>query len=146
MKKTDFNDNEIVMSAYAKGGMSMFDKKDNSNMQMFGEVLSKSGLGNFSDSELAKALSGKQCGVDFKMDEIRHGMIGTTTPKDLETMMQLMYLGFTNVKKDEQSVGNFLNMMEVQLKNLSLNASVVFQDSIQSTMYDGNPLHRIPTV
>ena len=38
MKKTDFNDNEIVMSAYAKGGMSMFDKKDNSNMQMFGEV------------------------------------------------------------------------------------------------------------
>ncbi len=146
MKKTDFNDNEIVMSAYAKGGMSMFDKKDNSNMQMFGEVLSKSGLGNFSDSELTKALSGKQCDVDFKMDEIRHGMIGTTTPKDLETMMQLMYLGFTNVKKDEQSVGNFLNMMEVQLKNLSLNASIVFQDSIQSTMYDGNPLHRIPTV
>ena len=146
MKKTDFNDNEIVMSAYAKGGYGAFGKADELNLGLFSEVLSYSGLGSFSKNELQKALSGKQCGVDFSMDEMRHGLKGKTTPKDLETFMQLTHLAFTNVKKDEQSVGNFLNLVEVSLKNISMNASVVFEDSIQSVTYGGNKLYRIPTV
>ena len=109
-------------------------------------MLSYSGLGSFSKNELQKALSGKQCGVDFSMDEMRHGLKGKTTPKDLETFMQLTHLAFTNVKKDEQSVGNFLNLVEVSLKNISMNASVVFEDSIQSVTYGVNKLYRIPTV
>ena len=146
MKKTDFNDNEIVMSAYSNGGYGIFDKADEPNMSFFSEVLSYSGLGAFSKNELQKALSGKQCGVDFTIDETRHGLTGKTTPKDLETFMQLTNLAFTNVKKDEQSVANFMDMVEVSLKNISLNASVVFQDSIQSVTYGGNKLFRVPTV
>lgn len=146
MKKTDFNDNEILMSAYAKGGYGFFDKADEPNLGLFGEVLSYSGLGAFSKNELQKALSGKQCGVNFSVEEMRHGLTGSTTPKDLETFMQLTHLAFSNVKKDEQSVGNFMNMLEVSLKNISLNASVVFQDSVQSVTYGGNKLYRIPTI
>ena len=145
MKKTDFNDNEILMSATAKGGMGLFGDGDVYNVQLADNLLSQSGLGAFSNSELQKALSGKQCGVDFTMGESTHGIKGHTTPKDLETMMQLTYLSLSNVKKDEQSAANFLNMVELSVKNLSLNASVVFQDSVQSIMYGGNKLHRVLT-
>lgn len=145
LKQTDFNAEQILMNASSPGGESLFDLADNNNVQMASLVLSQSALGNFMQTDLTKALAGKQVGTSFTLDAVSHGLSGSSTPKDLETMMQLVYLSFTNVNKDEKAVKTFLDAIKMQLKNQSLNSQLVFQDSVMSTMYKNNPRFRIPT-
>ena len=145
LKKTDFNAEEILMNATSEGGKSLFGKADINNLQLIDEVLSMSALGTFMQTDLKKALAGKQVSSQFTSSNSSHGISASSTPKDLETMMQLVYLGFTNVNKDEKAVKNLKDQMVMVLKNIGLNNTAVFQDSLMSTVYGNNPLFRIPT-
>jgi zinc protease len=145
LKKTDFNADEIMMKAEAQGGESVFGESDRCNAIMAEQLLNQSGLGNFSNTELQKQLAGKQCNTSFSIENSRHSISGKTTPKDLETLMQLTYLDFTNVSKDEKAAQSELDMMALALKNVSQNNDAVFQDSIASTLYKGSRWFRIPT-
>ena len=64
---------------------------------------------------------------------------GNCTPKDAETMFQMLYLYFTNINKDEKSFATLMNQLEVQLKNRDLTPEVALSDSLTATMYDHNP-------
>ena len=145
MKKTDFNADEIVFRATSNGGASVFGKEDVYNLQFANYILSQSGLGNFSSTDLQKALAGKQVGTQFSIENAMHGLSGNSTPKDLETLFQLIYLDFTKVTKDEKAVNNFLTLISTQLKNISLNNEAVFEDSVMSVVYNNNPYFRIPS-
>ena len=145
MKKTDFNADEIVFRATSNGGASVFGKEDVYNLQFANYILSQSGLGNFSSTDLQKALAGKQVGTQFSIENAMHGLSGNSTPKDLETLFQLIYLDFTKVTKDEKAVNNFLTLISTQLKNISRNNEAVFQDSVMSVVYNNNPYFRIPS-
>lgn len=143
IKKTDFKDDEIQFAASANIGYAAY-QNDPINAQNASAVWGLSGLGEFSSNDLEKALAGKQCGVDFSFSTFRHGLSGTTTPKDLETMMQLVYLNMTNVTKDQKAFDNMKNTYATVLATKSNNPSLVYQDSVQSTLYLGSKLARIP--
>ena len=145
MKKTDFKDNEVLFSATADGGYSALDKKDYINNALLTDALGGSGLGNFSSNELTKALAGKQVNIGFNISPFSHGFSGNSTPKDLETLLQLLYLDMTAVSKDQKSFDNLQNTTATMLANQSNNPSLVYQDSVQSTLYKGSLLARIPT-
>lgn len=145
LKHTDFNADEILLLAVSEGGASLFGKEDAMNLQLASIFFSQSAVGNFMVNDLQKALSGKQVSTSFNVQNFRHSFSGSSTPKDLETLMQLTYLNFTNLNKDENAFNNYRNMLVTQLKNISLNSSIVFQDSLASTLYGNNPLFRIPT-
>ena len=145
MKQTDFNADEILFSATADGGNSVLKNPESGDVQLASMVLSQSALGSFMSTDLQKALAGKQCGTQFSISNDSHGLAGTTTPKDLETLMQLIYLDFTNVQKDEKAVANIINLIATQLKNISQNNEAVFEDSVMSTVYGNNPVYRVPT-
>jgi zinc protease len=60
---------------------------------------------------------------------------GSSTPKDVETMMQLVYLYMTaDIKKDQQSFDQLLKTMELSLKNRLLQPEAVFSDSLMQTI------------
>ncbi len=145
LKHTDFNADEILMLAASPGGVSNYGKDDQLNLQLSQLFLSQAALGNFTSTELQKALSGKQVSTSISITNAKHTLSGSTTPKDLETMMQLAYLSFTKLGKDENAFNNMRTMLVTQLKNIGLNSSVVFQDSVMSTVYGNNPFFKIPT-
>ena len=146
LKKTDFKDDQVLFQGEAKGGMSLFGKEDNMNLQLIETAMMFSGLGNFLKSELDKALAGKQAGVNTKVAEDRQYISGHSTPKDLETLFQLVYLTQTNVKKDVKSMASFINQMQLVLSNKSLNHNMVYNDSVESVKNCGNSLYLMPEV
>ena len=146
LKKTDFKDDQVLFQGEAKGGMSLYGKEDMINLQLIEPAMMYSGLGNFLKSELDKALAGKQAGVSTKVVEDRQYIVGHSTPKDLETLFQLIYLTQTNVKKDEKSMASFINQMQLVLSNKSLNPSLVYNDSLESVKNSGNPIYLLPEV
>ena len=135
-----------MMQAEAKGGMSLFGKADDMNLQLISVVPTYSGLGNFLKSELDKALAGKVASVSINVAEDRQYIAGQSTPKDLETLFQLFYLTMTNIKKDEKSMASFANLMQTALKNKDLNHEIVYRDSVASVQNCGNFLYLTPSV
>ena len=145
LKKTDYKDNEIRVAGSANVGYSAF-QNDPVNAANASTVWEVSGLAGFTGNDLQKMLAGKQCSVGLTMSPFRQGIAGTSTPKDLETMMQLLYLSMTNLTKDEKAFENLKNTYTTVLSNKSNNPNMVYQDSIQSTLYLGNKLALLPNV
>ena len=139
LKKTDFKDDEIQMQASAWGGKSLFGPADYTNLKVFDQVIGMSGIGNFSSNELTKALAGKECNADASLGNTRQYITAHSTPKDIETMMQMQYLYFTAINKDEKQFQNLMTSLEMALKNKNLNPQAVFSDSLSNTMYSHNP-------
>ena len=144
LKKTDFKDDEVLIQGEAKGGMTLFGKEDDINLQLVETAIAYSGLGNFQKSELDKALAGKQAGVSTKVAEDRQYISGRSVPKDLETLFQLVYLTQTNICKDVKSMASFVNQMQTILANKSLNHQLVYNDSVESVRHNHNPLFMVP--
>ena len=136
---TDYKDDQVVLQAFSKGGKSLYGEADYNNLKVFDQVIGLSGIGNFSSTELSKALAGKECNADATMGLTRQYVTAHSTPKDLETMFQMMYLYFTSVNKDEKQFSNLMTQMEMALKNKGLSPDAVYSDSLTATIYKHNP-------
>ncbi len=138
LKKTDYKKDQVSMSGNGGSGDGNYGKADFANIQMFNSVIDNSGLGEFSSMELGKALAGKIANASLRMDVRKMSLSGSATPKDVETMFQLAYLYFTNIKKDQDAFNNLMQQNEVVLKNRDLDPSTAFSDSIRKSIYDDN--------
>ena len=134
LKPTKFKDDEIMMNARQRGGASLYGEKDRLNAAMSGFISMVSGMGEFSSTELEKALAGKQVSVNVGLGSYYDDVSASSTVKDLETMFQLIYLGFTDIRKDEKGYNTFINMMETSLKNRDLLPETAFSDSLNVTL------------
>lgn len=138
-KKTDFKDDQILMSAYGYGGTSIAPDADIVNASLASAVPYIGGLGNFSSTDLKKVLAGKSANVNAFISSYTQGFNGSSTIKDLETLLQLTYLHFTAPRKDEGAYSTILDMIKNQLKNLTSDPSYVMQLETIKTMYGDNP-------
>ena len=130
LKPTDFKKDEIYMTAFQRGGSSLYGEKDWANCEMFGYAIEYSGLGGFNNMELKKALAGKQVSISQSLGTFTDRISGTSNVKDLETMFQLAYLQFTDITKDEKNYNSLVNTIEISLKNKDLDPDNVFSDSL----------------
>ena len=138
LKKTDFKENEVRLYAESKGGSSLYDKKDWANCELFDAVVAMSGLGEFDNTELEKAMAGKQASANLSLSTSYESLSGSSTVKDMETMFQLAHLKFTDIRKDEKAVNNLMSQLETILKNKNLQPEAVFGDSVNVTLNNHN--------
>ena len=139
LKQTDLKKDQVLLRGEGFGGSALYGEKDFANIKMFNDVVEASGLGNFSHTELDKALAGKIASASMSISANRQHVNGSSTPKDVETMMQLVYLYFTKINKDQQSYDNLMQTTEVSLKNRLLQPEGVFSDSLVNTISCHNP-------
>lgn len=139
LKKTDYKKDQVILSGRGNGGSSLYGLNDYVNLQMFNSVIGASGLGNFTSTELRKALAGKIASAGISLGGSSMNASGSSTPKDVETMLQLLYLKFTNISKDEESFNNLMKSTEIGLKNRDLSPEVAYQDTVTATIYEHNP-------
>lgn len=110
------------------------------------EIVPEGGLGNFSATDLKKALSGKNVSMRFNIAHYNQSVTGTSNIKDLETMMQLLYLNFTAIRKDETAYKSIVGRLKGILPMLMNNPDFIFNDSVMGTVYMNNPRMSMPTV
>lgn len=139
LKKTDFKDNEIIMHAYSDGGTGRYGVEDKYTLAMQSGLIGASGLGEFTSTELQKALAGVQVSVGTQMSSRSEYLSGSAVPKDLRTMFELIYLHFKPLKRDDKAVASVMAQTAQALRNQSLNPMKAFQDSLQTTIYGDNP-------
>ena len=147
LKQTDLKKDQVLLTAEGWGGNSLYGMEDRANFRLFDDVVEASGLGNFQHTELMKALAGKIAGASLSMSSQRTYVNGSSTPGDVETMLQLVYLYMTgNIMKDQQSFDQLMKTTELQLKNRLLQPEAVFSDSLNATISSHNPRFKSLTV
>jgi zinc protease len=138
VKTTDFKDDEIVMMAKSPGGSSLLSDADFPASEFATTVLARSGLGEFDKVELDKKLKGKYVGIAPYISETDEGFSGTSTIKDLEILMQLIYLYFDAPRFDESMCNLVVKEIKNQLKFVSSNPQFVFLDTLIKTCYQND--------
>ncbi len=140
LKKTDFKNDEIIMSASRYGGKNEYGVKDKYSAEYATQVVSAMGFGAFTPVDLRKALAGKTAGVGDVFSDARDGFRGNSSVKDVETMLELLYLHVTAPRKDTALFNSYVQKNKSQFAMLSSNPQAAFVDTFYKAMYNNNPL------
>ncbi len=139
IKKTDFKADQIMMRAVSKGGQALYDESEAINLSQVVDVIDNNGIGSFNTTDLQKVLAGKKASVTPYIDMYREGVIGNSTPKDFETLMQLTYLQFTAPRLDDEAFVSYKNKMKAMLENQELDPQSALGDTLTKVLYNNHP-------
>lgn len=135
LKKTDFKADEINMMAVAKGGTSVYGNDKAADLMFMPAVLEQHGLGSFTNSELTKLMAGKQVSLKVSLDDYVRRLSGNTTPKDLKTYMEMIYITFTGLTVTPDEFTAMQNLYKGVIQNQAQNPNFVFQKKVQEFLY-----------
>lgn len=135
LKKTDFKADEINMMAVAKGGTSVYGNDKAADLMFMPAVLEQHGLGSFTNSELTKLMAGKQVSLKVSLDDYVRRLSGNTTPKDLKTYMEMIYMTFTGLTVTPDEFTAMQNLYKGLIQNQAQNPNFVFQKKVQEFLY-----------
>jgi len=129
------NKNDVKLQAISYGGMSLISNENLPSANLLGQVVSMSGLGEFSATKLQKALAGKTASSSTNINEITETVSGYSTTKDVETMLQLTNLRFTKPRFDKKSYNIFMQNVSNYLIKKSKDIKSKMQDSTTVILY-----------
>lgn len=135
LKKTDFKADEINMMAVAKGGTSVYGNDKTADLMFMPAVLEQHGLGSFTNSELTKLMAGKQVSLKVSLDDYVRRLSGNTTPKDLKTYMEMIYMTFTGLTVTPDEFTAMQNLYKGVIQNQKQSPNFVFQKKVQEFLY-----------
>ena len=139
LKPTDFKADEILMSAYSPGGNSLYPIEAYSSALFADDIITQSGIKDFSSIDLQKFLSDKNAGVSPYISELQEGFRGSATPKDLETMLQLTHLYFTAPRKDEAAFQGYMTRVKASIANILADPTRYYYDQLSRIMTQNHP-------
>jgi len=119
------------------GGLSLVSDEDMASFDdnIISLFQSNSGVSQFSGTIMNKMLTGKNLSVSPYFDELDHGINGSSTVKDLETALQLVYLLFTDPRFDQEEWQNGIDQIEAVLPNLVNQPNYKLQSELYKTLY-----------
>ena len=138
IKPTDFKADEILFNASSPGGNGLVSDADYMSAAMASSIMNSSGVGNFNDTDLRKKLAGKVARATVSLGTTSEGMGGAASPKDLETLMQLIHLRFTAPRVDTAVFQAMKNQITPQLANKDMVPEAVFSDTFQIMLTKGH--------
>ncbi|MBE6299061.1 MAG: insulinase family protein [Bacteroidales bacterium] len=141
LKNTDYKKDQIMINGVSKGGAYLYDNSeaDVYNTLVFDEVIGLSKLGGFTNNEIKKLLAGKRANASVSLGNKSEAVRGVSSVKDIETFLQLIYLHFTDISKDNEAFSVWQDALEEALKNKDADPKNAVADSVAIAIYKGNP-------
>ncbi|MFH0843190.1 MAG: insulinase family protein [Bacteroidota bacterium] len=139
LKPTDFKNDEIIMAAFSPGGLSLYPDQDVMSATLAATIISQSGLGEYDLTGLQKKLSGNTAKLSPFISELREGVSGSCSPKDLETMLQLNYLYFNGIRRDDDAFKAYLSRIRNMIKPMRAVPQVIFSDTLSKIITKNSP-------
>lgn len=143
LKPTDFKKDEIIFRAFSDGGSSLVDDQNYVPASTAVSVVTQSGIGKMNLIELQKYLKGKIVNVSPYIGELAEGINGSASPKDIETMFQLIYLNFVSPRLDSNAFLAYKIKLENFLRNKDNDPQSAFIDTVNSILTQYHP-RRLP--
>jgi zinc protease len=145
VKPTSYKADEILLYGSAKGGTSIFSDDYANEIAYLPYAGSQHGLGTYNSIDLKKYLQGKQTSFATGFDAYDRTLHGETTAKNVETLMELIYMTFNgyDITADDFSANQekFLGL----IANQENSPQYIFQCDIMKTIFESKKLQAIST-
>ncbi len=139
LKPTDFQNDQVAVSGFSPGGHSVVDDEHYDSASFATSILGESGLGEFSQIELSKALTGTVASAQAYINELEEGVNGFASPQDLETMFQLLHLRLTAPRLEQQAFESLMSKLRIVVQNRLSRPGAVFGDKLNEALSQGHP-------
>jgi zinc protease len=146
LKPTTFRQDEIVFRAFSPGGTSLASDADYIPASTASLLIGGSGIGKYAPADLRRLLTGKIASANPIITELDEGLTGSASPKDLETMFQLIYMRFKEPRADPGAVAAQAAQLRAVMANMSNTPQFVFAQALAGIMGNNHPRRRIETV
>ena len=137
---TAYKNDEVQVRLVMNGGRSLIETAELPSFDdnVWALYSQNRGLSKFSGVQLKKMLTGKNVRCELNIEKTRHGINVVSTPKDLETAMQMMYLNITEPRFDNEEFLIGINQIKAILPNLEKMPQLKLQKLIMETLYGGH--------
>lgn len=136
VKPTAFKSDEIILQAAAPGGVQRrFGSALPSDVIALPLFAGNYGLGTYSNNDLQKYLAGKKASIQPDFGTYETEITGSTTPKDLPILFELLYAYFTSVTYPGDEFEATQSLYYGLLQNQELNPQYIFQRDLTKTLY-----------
>lgn len=142
IKPTDFKADQVLVRGESPGGMTLVEDKDLISAIFAAPLVQSSGYGAFDATALQRRLAGKVVSLSAQIGEESETIGGLTTPKDLETFLQLLHLAVASPKIDSTATAAFTSRVRSALANRDALPSVAFTDTMTQTLAGHTPRAR----
>ena len=139
VKPTDFQADKISLSGHKIGGTNRYPDSDRLNIAMMSSLIPAGGYGVFDAMQLNKKLAGSTATASVGSGSVEDVINADCSTKDLETMFQLMYLKFTQPRKDIKAFESLTSRMRNNLKDRNLNPNTALSDTLVRALYNNHP-------
>ena len=138
---TEHKKDQVIFNITKKGGKTLIATEDMPSFEddIWGLYLQNTGISKFAGKTVPKMLAGKSLSVNPFISGSRHGVSGSSTPKDLETALQIAYLYFTEPRFDNDEYMTGINQINALLPNLSADPDFQFSIAMDKILYGNNP-------
>lgn len=137
---TDYKADEITMQVISNGGLSVLADDEILTAAVIPNYISQqAGVGRFNARDLRKQLTGKVASVSPYLGHYENGFVGYASPKDMETMMQLLYLSFTSPRFDRNDFDIVMDQVANQYLNAASNPMFKLQEVYNTTLNGNSP-------
>ena len=134
---------EVQIAAISKGGKSLLGVEESLQADYLPTVMQQSGISKFSAIDLNKQLSGKSAYASVGVDNYEHAVNAGGSPKDIETILQLLYLNFTAPRFDQTDLDNLKKMYVPYFRNMESDPNYIMAKQFNSTIYQNNPRRQV---
>jgi zinc protease len=131
LKPTDFRNDQIVFSSYARGGLSLVAPADYMSASLATSLVGIAGVGGFTPVDLGKLLAGRIASASAYVSSYSQGVTGSGTPKDLEVALQLAYLHFTAPNDNREAFELLKRRLEASLANQAQSPGAVYGERVR---------------
>ena len=135
---TEYTKDQILFNISKEGGASLISDADIASFDdnIWGLWMNNAGISGFSGTQVSKMLTGKTLSVTPYIDRLEHGVGGSSSVKDLETALQVVYLYFTDPRFDQDEYDNGINQITAVLPNLENQPNYKLQKEVFKTLYN----------
>ena len=134
LKPTDFREDQVLFRGFSPGGTSLVSDEEWIPASSATAVIRGGGLGAFNTIDLNRVLTGKVATANPFISSFEEGVTGSASPRDLETLFQLIYLTFTAPRADPEYFQVFNTRNRTSLQNRDASPAVAFNDAINRIM------------
>ncbi len=144
-RQADYEKDQVALMAVSNGGSSKVNNDKMASAMMLNQFIGAFGVGDYDATALKKALTGKKVSLSVGLSDLNETFNGTSTPKDFETMMQLLYLQFENPRFDKEAYEALLGRYKAFIANMANNPQKIMSDSLSLIMTCKNPRTKLMT-
>lgn len=134
LKPTDFRRDEIILAGRSPGGESVVSDARMRDAQAASAAVAVGGVGRLSVVDLQRRLAGKAASVGTGIGETQETISGFAAPRDVETMFQLVYLYFTQPRRDSVAWQAYLQRGRTLLRDRGASPEGVFGDTLTAIL------------